>query len=63
MIAKTRVLDTHKVLFSLTISEWMPHRGILQIFKYAVKQPEGEPSTVSTVVTFLEEEDLREIYF
>ena len=32
-------------------------------FKYAVKQPEGEPSTVSTVVTFLEEEDLREIYF
>ena len=63
MIAKTRVLDTHKVLFSLTISEWIPHKGILQIFKYPVKQPEGEPSTVSTVVTFLEEEDLREIYF
>ena len=63
MITKTRVLDILKVLFSLTISERIPHKGILQISKYAVKEPEGEPATVFTVVTFLREEDLREVYF
>ena len=58
MITKTRVLGSLKVLFSLTISEWMPHKGILQISKYAMKEPEGEPSSVFTVVTSLGEEDL-----